>query len=222
MGFLQRIFGSGGAQPPAGASRNGQPANSQLPAASTRGAANSPQAVRKELVRVSARDTLMHSGIPTGWVRADPLTTAVPGREAGVHVRLVVLHWDPRLMVHAVALQQNLEKRIHAMDPQATQWLMGLSWQFSLKDESQCPPLPHPGSWTSAPPSMTTTVVVARPEPEPVAGNADVISGPTRIAGGDTSVDARAELERMLSERDADFKKKDGGGSFEATQPMKL
>jgi hypothetical protein len=214
MGFLQRIFGSSGTQPKAGGSRSGQPSvNSHPP--STRGSANSPQSVRKELVRVTARDTLLHNGIPADWVRADPLTTAAPGREPGVHVRLSVLHWDPRLMVHAVALQQHLEKRIHAMDPQASQWLMGLSWQFALKDSSDCPPLPHPGSWTAPPP----TTMPAAPDTEP--GSADVISGPTRIAGADAATSARAELERMLSERDADFKK-DGGAAFETTQPMKL
>jgi hypothetical protein len=219
MGFLQRIFG--GSQAPAGASRAPQAGHSQGHAPSTRGAANSPQSVRKELIRVSARDTLRHTGIPAGWIRADPLTTASPGREPGVHVRLVVLHWDPRLMVHAVALQQSLEKRIHSMDPLAHQWLMGLSWQFSLADDSACPPLPHPGSWTSPPPSMTTTASIPRAGGDTMPGNADVISGPTRIANGDASTNPRAELERMLSERDADFKK-DGGSSFEATQPMKL
>jgi hypothetical protein len=223
MGFLQRIFGSGGSQSKGSAARAAQSANSQGHSPSTRGAANSPQSVRKELVRVSARDTLLHTGIPSGWVRADPLTTAAPGREPGVHVRLVVLHWDPRLMIHAVALQQNLEKRIHSMDPLAGQWLMGVSWQFSMADDSTCPPLPHPGSWTSPPPNL----FVADAPPayrggDTMPGNADVISGPTRISNGDASVDPRAELERMLSERDADFKKKDGGSSFEATQPMKL
>jgi hypothetical protein len=215
MGFLQRIFGSGSPSPtsPSRAAQAGQSQGQP----STRGAANSPQSVRKELVRVSARDTLLHSGIPAHWVRADPLTTAAPGREPGVHVRLVVQHWDPRLMIHAVALQQNLEKRIQAMDPLAGQWLMGLSWQFALKDDSACPPLPHPGSWTAP------AHAAAQQSPDTEPGNADVISGPTRIANTDAGANPRAELERMLSERDADFKnKKDGGSSFEATQPMKL
>jgi hypothetical protein len=221
MGFLQRIFGGNSSASPSTPSRASPPSVNQGHAASTRGAANSPQSVRKELVRVSARDTLVHNGIPAEWVRAEPLTTAAPGREPGIHVRLVVQHWDPRLMLHAVALQQNLDKRIHAMDPQAEQWLMGISWLFSLKDESACPPLPHPGSWTSPPPRMAAPDAIAQQGPETEPGNADVISGPTRISSAEAGHSARAELERMLSERDADFRK-DGGGSFEATQPMKL
>lgn len=227
MGLMDRLFGRPAAKPaaPAAGPRSVQPgANGP---ASTRGAANSQQSVRKELVRVSVRDTLLHNGIPAHWIRAEPLTTAQAGRDAGVHVRLVVLHWDSRLMLHSPALQDHVEKRILSLDPEAEQWLMGLSWQFALEDNSVAPQLPHPGSWTSAPP----TSVPAAPAPAPVAapamepiGQGDVISGPTRIQK--PGVDKRAELERLLGERDHDFGDNDGGFGktepmgFEKTQPM--
>ena len=221
MSLFQRLFG-----------RPAQPAPSPAPAPaparasqsgvgappSTRSGSNSAQSVRKELVRVSTRDMLLHNGIPTDWVRAEPLTTAVPGRDPGLHVRLTVLHRDPRLMTHAVALQQNLVKRVQTLDPLAEQWLMGVSWQFALKDESGCPPLPHPGSWTAPPADTAGTGADTQP-----GGSADVISGPTRIGGQQSPADARKELERLLSERDADFKKRgDDGTGFEKTQPLKL
>lgn len=219
MGLMDRLFGSAAA--PRAAQRSG-PASVQPGAPSTQGV-SSPQTVRKELVRVAVRDTLLHSGIPAAWIRAEPLTTAAPGREAGVHVRLVVQHWDVRLMQHAVALQDHLEKRLAALDPQAEEWLMGLSWQFALEDASACPPLPHPGSWTSSaghPPAADSAAVPGSAPAAPVAGgNADVISGPTRIQkSGD---DKRRELERMLSERDADFNREESDGSgFSKTEPM--
>ena len=150
MSLFQRVFGRPArpvAKPAPVPARASQSAVGGQP--STRSGSNSAQSVRKELVRVSTRDMLLHNGIPTDWVRAEPLTTAVTGREPGLHVRLVVLHWDPRLMVHAVALQQNLVKRVQTLDPQAEQWLMGVSWQFQLDDASHCPALPHPGSWTA-------------------------------------------------------------------------
>ena len=217
MSLLQRMFGRPGASPAAATSKPSQ-SGAQAPAASTRGGASSTQSVRKELVRVSTRDMLLHNGIPADWVRADPLTTAVAGRPPGVHVRLSVLHWDPRLMVHAVALQQNVLKRIQTLDPQADQWLMGVSWQFALKDESACPPLPHPGSWTAVEePDSTAGAPLTRP-----GGSADVISGPTVIATPSPG-DARRELERLLSERDADFARRgEDGTGFEKTQPLKL
>jgi hypothetical protein len=217
MGFMDRLLGRGAkpasAQP---VSRPAQAVSSHAP--STRGSANSPQSVRKELVRVCTRETLVHNGIPAAWIKAEPLTTAQAGRESGVHVRLLVQHWDPRLMYHAVAIQELLEKRILALDPQAEQWLMGMSWQFALQDVSQCPPLPHPGSWTQQPGAPAPQAVAAAAAP--ADGDADVISGPTRIRAQQDSPDARKELERMLSERDADFRKDADDSSFGKTQPM--
>lgn len=216
MGFMDRLMGKSTAKSGAGqqAARSGPHSHSPP---STLSAANSPQAVRKELVRVAARDTLHHNGIPADWIRVEPLTMAAPSREPGVHVRLVVLHWDPRLMLHAVSLQENLAKRIVVLDPLCERWLMGVSWQFDLKHDPGFPPLPHPGSWT-APPPKVETLVKPKPEEDGDQG-ADVISGPTRI--GKNGPDAKRELERMLGERDADFQKSDHGG-FQRTQPMKF
>jgi hypothetical protein len=213
MSFMDRLLGRPEPKPAKAAQqapRQGQQQHSQP---STQNAANSPQSVRKELVRVAGRDTLQHNGIPSEWVRVEPLTMAAPGREPGLHVRIVVLHWDPRLMLHAVALQQNLVKRIALLDPECNKWLMGASWQFDLKDDSDCPPLPHPGSWTAPPPDLSHVT-----SPMPVGGVADVIEGPTRIP---KETNAREDLERMLAERDKDFQKSDHGG-FEKTQPMKF
>jgi len=216
MGFMDRLMG----RPPAKAvgsqaSRMGPGSGSH---ASTQGAATSTQSVRKELVRVAARDTFHHNGIPADWVRVEPLTMSAPSREPGVHVRLVVLHWDPRLMLHAISLQDNLSRRITVLDPLCERWLMGVSWQFALKQQTTFPPLPHPGSWTSPVPSPAEVI---DPATIPLDGDhgADVISGPTRI--GKSGAEAKRDLERLLSERDADFQKSDHGG-FERTQPMKF
>lgn len=222
MGFMDRLFGRSAARP--AASRSGPTSAQPGAGPSTRGP-SSPQTVRKELVRVSVRDTLLHNGIPAAWVRADPLTTSAPGRATGVHVRLVVQHWDARLMECAVALQEHVEKRILSLDPQAENWLMGLSWQFDLEDVSHCPPLPHPGSWTAQADAMRAALRAPQPKPQsqPAQAGADVISGPTRIgqaaAAGAPGEDRRKALERMMSERDADFGR-DEGGEFSKTQPM--
>ncbi|MGZ5180641.1 MAG: hypothetical protein ACXWC6_05180 [Ramlibacter sp.] len=215
MGFIDRLMGKAAArsttQP--GARTTG----AQGP--TTQGASSSPQTVRKELVRVAGRDTLHHNGIPADWIRIEPLTMAAPSREPGVHVRLVVLHWDPRLMLHAIALQQNMAKRIAVLDPLCDRWLMGVSWQFELKHQPEFGPLPHPGSWTSAPPDYESLASGSTPAPTPEPAGGDVISGPTHI--GKQGSDARRDLERLLGERDADFQKSDHGG-FEKTQPMKF
>ena len=212
MGFMDRLMGRPAAKAGSPPSRMGPGSNSH---ASTQGPA-SAQAVRKELVRVAAKDTFHHNGIPADWIRVEPLTMSAPSREPGVHVRLVVLHWDPRLMLHAVSLQENLTKRVNVLDPLCERWLMGVSWQFALKHQPAFPPLPHPGSWTSPLPSPTAPPVAASPESD---HGADVITGPTRIGQG--GADAKRDLERMLSQRDADFKKSESG-DFASTQPMKF
>ena len=215
MGFMDRLMGRQPAKASGSpASRMGPGSNSN---ASTQGAA-SVQSVRKELVRVAAKDTFHHNGIPADWIRVEPLTMSAPSREPGVHVRLVVLHWDPRLMLHAISLQANLTKRVTVLDPLCDRWLMGVSWQFALKHDPAFPPLPHPGSWTSPPPSPAELTAAAAVPPGGDHG-ADVITGPTRIGQG--SADAKRDLERMLGQRDADFQKSDLGG-FERTQPMKF
>jgi hypothetical protein len=214
MGFMDRLMGRAPAKAAAQASRSGPGSNTHP---STQGPATSTQSVRKELVRVATRDTLHHNGIPADWIRVEPLTMAAPSREPGVHVRLVVLHWDPRLMLNAVPLQDNLARRIAVLDPLCDRWLMGVSWQFALKHDPAFPPLPHPGSWTS--PAPEPAPVEAQAVAATADHGADVISGPTRIGKG--SNDAKRDLERMLGERDADFQKSDHGG-FERTQPMKF
>jgi len=214
MGLMNRLMG----RPPAkaagaAASRMGPGSNSHP---STQGAGTSTQSVRKELVRVAARDTFHYNGIPADWIRVEPLTMSAPNREPGVHVRLVVLHWDARLMLHAVSLQENLTKRVIVLDPLCERWLMGVSWQFALNDHPAFPPLPHPGSWTSPLPAPAEPTPTMSPDGD---HGADVITGPTRI--GQNGADARRDLERMLGERDADFQKS-GNGGFERTQPMKF
>lgn len=198
MGLMDRLLGKGGA----GATRAAAAQGPQ----STLG---SPQSVRKEVARLAVREALRHNGIPAQWIRSEALTTAAPGRETGVHVRLVVQHWDARLMLHAVALQDAIEKRIATLDPEAGQWLMGLSWQFALDDAAACPALPHPGSWTSGPGDAP-----AAPAVDPQGAG---------VPAGEPPVERekRAELERLLSARDAQFgSDEEGGDGFGKTQPM--
>lgn len=198
MGLMDRLLGKGGA----GATRAAAAQGPQ----STLG---SPQSVRKEVARLAVREALRHNGIPAQWIRSEALTTAAPGRETGVHVRLVVQHWDARLMLHAVALQDAIEKRIATLDPEAGQWLMGLSWQFALDDAAACPALPHPGSWTSGPGDA------------PVAPAVDPQGAGVPAGEPPVEREKRAELERLLSARDAQFgSDEEGGDGFGKTQPM--
>jgi hypothetical protein len=188
----------------------------------------STSASRRELLRTVLRDTLNRHGIPAAWITGETLVTTSRTREQGIHWRLVVNHWDPRLLVHGVSFQQSLIKRVTTFDPMASAWLMGISWQFALADESVAPPMPHPGTWTSEPIAPT-----AAPKPVvPTGGSADVIAGPVRIAEQAAEPASRegrqaskAELDQLFAARDADFQRHsegDGGSQYQPTEPAKL
>lgn len=203
MNFIQRLFTS--SKPPAfEASRM----PSHAPAVSQQFPL-SQNATRRELLRAVLRDTMHRQGIPADWLAGEPLTTTVRDGERGLHWRLLIKHWDERLVTHGVALQQALIRRVMTFDPLAATWLHGVSWQFALEDESVCPPLPHPGSWTG-------------PAPAPAAED-----GPLQIAGvavAATPDAVRADLDQLLAARDADFRQNAAGdgASWPRTEPAKL
>lgn len=217
MGIFARILGKGDQSKSAGSSRgsNSRPANSTQFAASqaanSRDPATSVHAVRKEVLKLVMRETLTRNGIPESWMSADLLRTNSPKREQGIHVRLLLRHWEPRLLHHGVALEQEFYRRLLALDPLAPNWLMGFSWQFAMQDLSACPPLPHPGSWTA--PSHA-----AAAEDRPTTRAGDIIEGPVRIHP--TQNDVRADLDRLLALRDDDVKKH--GDGFAPTRPVQL
>jgi hypothetical protein len=176
--------------------------------------ANSPHAVRKDLLKLVLRETLTRNGIPQLWIASDTLRTNSPRREPGVHVRFLLRVWEPRLLEHGPALEREFLQRLLLLDPRASDWLMGFSWQFSLPENTPFPSLPHPGSWTAP------RDAVARPAaPETKPG--DIIEGPVFIPR--PAEDVKADLERLFAARDDDMKRHaHGGDNFAATRPATL
>lgn len=202
----------------AGKTRNSRSAatnSTQFGASKLTQGSTSVHSVRKDVLRVALRETLTRNGIPPSWMTAEMLRTNSARREPGMHVRFVLQHWDPRLMLHGVALERDFMDRLLALDPQAQGWMAGFSWQFALADTGACPALPHPGSWTApaSPPS----------EPAPIAPTtrpAGIIEGP---AMDPRSIDeVRADLERLLAVRDMDMKRHGEGDHFAPTRPANL
>lgn len=213
MSFFRNMFGTGRTRSTGPSSQM----HSQLSSGMTQQLAHSQNTTRRELLRVVLRDTLNRHGIPTNWLTAELLTTTSRTGERGIHWRLVVKHWDARLLEHSVALQNALVKRVLTFDPLAVSWLNGVSWQMALEDESMCPPLPPPPTWTLS----------HRPAAEAhAAPSGDVIEGPVRIATEAPQADVKAELEELLKIRDEDFRRHagdgDAPGNFAKTEPAKL
>lgn len=218
MGMFDLLMGKKSAS--AGKPRNSRPGatsstqfgQSQLTQGST-----SLHSVRKDLLRVALRETLTRNGIPPGWITAEMLRTNSPKREPGMHVRFLLQHWEPRVLIHGVALEQDFLQRLLALDPQAQTWLTGFSWQFALEDNSACPALPHATSWTAPAPVPDTAPAAAGPTTRP----AGIIEGPMMTPRPLDEV--RADLERLLAARDADMQRQgDGGDNFAPTRPASI
>lgn len=173
-----------------------------------------PAATRRELLRVVLRDTLKLHGLPAAWITAELLTSGSREGKQGIHMRLLLTHWEPRLLAHAPALQGSVTARLKIFDPLAGHWFTGISWQFALADDSGCPPMPAASFWTAP-------VPVAAPAVEEVH---DMLPAPSPLlqSSQPTAAERRAALELLLAEGDRDHGTQDHGGSppFEATQPM--
>ena len=104
---------------------------------------------RRELLRVRTRNTMRLSGIPESWI--EPQVWAEPqGGRTFLHLRLVVRHWDERLLRYAVAFQTQLMTEIERIDPQARQWLVSIVWCFPHDISCPFPELPQPSEWLDA------------------------------------------------------------------------
>ena len=176
---------------------------------------------RREMLRLVLRDTLNRHGIPATWIGAEALNVTSRQREPGLHWRLVIKQWDARLLPHLVSFQHSLIKRVTAFDPMASSWLMGMSWQFQIDDESVCPEMPHAGFWTSDPPKPAVDPAAPVATGDVIAG--PVLIGPKELPSGEAS--ARAYLDKLFAIRDAHLLEHAQSGdkpSFDATQPLSL
>jgi len=188
MSILQRLMGRSPA--PAKPAAAPEAAATSLPPSGT--------SLRRELLRLALRQCLKHNGIPAQWITAEALEV---GSRAGpgIHVRLILQHWDPRLLECTMAFQDEFERRLLAVEPLARNWLRGFSWQYQLPLGTKYTPLPEPGAWAEVWPQATP--------PQPI---------PTQ-----ESERRRQELERAFEAQDRQRATSGAAPDFEATQPFK-
>ena len=110
----------------------------------------SESAKRGQLVQVLMRNLVRRNGMPTGWVECQYQVVNSRTRGKGIFVRLVVKHWDERLMKYAFAIQKTLLTDIVQFDPQATSWLRGISWQLEVASSCPVTTLPSNKFWQTA------------------------------------------------------------------------
>lgn len=221
MSFLRQLFGRDDPKA-AQASRMFSQFSPDM-AGDPRASAAELASMRRDMMRAVLRKTLTRHGIPASWISAEMLVATARGREPGMHWRLLIKHWDPRLLTHAVALQNSLVMRLLGYDPLAADWLMGISWQFALPDEAPCPPMPQPGFWTAEQKRSEARQPVFEP-----SSAGDIIEGPVRIptpppGAVEVKDSVRHDLDKLFAVRDAELQRHTAeSGGPDATRPMYL
>ena len=107
----------------------------------------SEAATRGQLVQVLLRDLIRKSGMQPGWVQCQVQVINSRSRGQGIYVRLIVKHWDERLMKYAFAFQKALLTEIVQFEPAAGIWLHGIAWQLDVAASCPLTELPDPDFW---------------------------------------------------------------------------
>ena len=169
----------------------------------------SANALRRQLVQVLLRDVVRRHGIPPGWLDCQMLVVSSRSRGEGMYVRLVMRHWDPRLLNYAVAFQKALMVDIMRFEPHAADWLYGISWQLEVGDTCPYKELPDRSVWQEP---------AQKPSHQP----------PQKPAHEPTPQDElKTDLERIFAIRDSDMlmRGEEAGRparAYAKTEPQKL
>jgi hypothetical protein len=177
----------------------------------------SENATRSQLAHVLLRDLLRRHGIPAQWIDMKMLVVSSISRGAGLHMRLIVKHWDPRLMNYALALQNEVMADAVRFDPQASQWLHGISWQLEMADSCPYTTLPDKAFWLDETTKQAAPMVAA-------AAVAPVVQALTAKQAAEAD-EAEEDLNRLFFIRDQELERSSGDHApddYESTQPSPL
>ena len=190
----------------------------------------SENATRRQLVQVLLRDVLRRSGIPPAWIECQMLLVSSRTRGHGMYVRLVLKHWDHRLMNYTVAFQRALITDIERFEPRASEWLHGISWQLDVNDSCPYTELPEKSFWrepakTPVVAPLLAQVVVEEVNPVVTPPRAERTERVERPKKPDDNDPAR-DLERLFAIRDQELDRQAAEGltpvGYEKTQPSPL
>ncbi|MES2363355.1 MAG: hypothetical protein V4646_16410 [Pseudomonadota bacterium] len=219
--FFTQWFSGNARTAPVNSQRPSTPDEGDEPATIEDGSEN---AMRRQLVQVLLRDVLRKSGIPPQWIDCKMLLVSSRSRGRGMYVRLVVRHWDKRLMNYAFAFQQTLLADIEHFEPRASEWLHGISWQLEVADTCPYTELPDKAFWQE--PKHTKTIAEPAGAPLPVASASPALPVSFESTAPDPGNDPVQDLERLFAIRDRELDRQAAEGltpvGYEKTQPSSL
>lgn len=171
----------------------------------------SENSFRRQLISTVMRDLMHRHGMPPQWIDCQMMMVSSRTRGSGMYLRLVVRHWDARLMDYASAFQKELMTDIKQFEPLSANWLYGVSWQLEV--DSCCPYTTLPGEsfWQQSKPAPELDTE-QKSHREPVQNQAESVKS--------------AELNRLFAARDRELNAQTGqdglSAGYEKTQPMPL
>ena len=188
----------------------------------------SETANRGQLVQVLLRDLVRKSGIPQGWIQCQIQVMNSRTRGQGIYVRLVVKHWDERLMNYAFAFQKTLLTEIVQFEPKAASWLQGIAWQLEVASTCPVTQLPDSEFWqtpTIAPDSSGQFDIVPMPANPILLATQEPVLLPIKEPAA-IQDDTAQDLERLFAIRDNELANlaKDNRvpAGYENTEPSPL
>lgn len=168
---------------------------------------NSDNGIRRQLVQVVLRDCMRRHGIPARWIECQMMVAESRSRGPGLYVRLVLRHWDERLLRYAFAFETQLRAALTQFEPQASTWLHGMSWELDLRSGCPYPDMPDPASWV---PSVPLIPEVPEDPPEGPEAKVDV---------EDEIAQDLKDLQRMFAARDVTLDQSAVRLDFQNTAP---
>ena len=139
MGLMKKIFGGG--------AREAGPSSQFHDSQTAVGQTKSRNAPRRDLVRLTLRETMRKHGIPTDWIDCRTLSVLTRQHKSGMHVQFLVRKADQQLLGYVHAFQESFWHDIQRSDPTARDWLFSVGWEFYGKSVQGFAPMPDPGSW---------------------------------------------------------------------------
>lgn len=122
----------------------------------------SDNTTRHKLILVLLRDVLNRHGIPQQWIELQMLVVRNARRGFSLHIRLALKHWDARLLMYAQAFQNELLADIERFEPNASEWLHGITWQFEMTASCPYTTVPDKAFWQESTHSEVSAAPVLR------------------------------------------------------------
>jgi hypothetical protein len=191
----------------------------------TTGEDKSELGMRSQLIHVVLRSALRRHGLPSNWIECQVLQDSSRRSGAGLSVRLIVRHWDDRLMQHLLAFERAFRTDVERYEPSASQWLHGISWNIQPINECPHKEMPDKSFWLSTP------LLKQVDEPMPLTARAEESRPAAKLKFEATrsSEDAREQalntMQRLFDVRDQEIAqagKNVGQPEFAPTEPLIL